>query len=64
MAVVEIGAVHAMSTLSSEPGWGFQLRDLTGRHWITISYRTEPQAKAAREKIQDATADAIEIMVH
>jgi hypothetical protein len=61
---VEIGPVHAISRLSGEPGWGFQLRDVTGRHWITISYRTEPQAKAAHEKKEDATADAIEILVH
>jgi hypothetical protein len=57
------GAVHSVSMMSGELGWGFYLRDCAGRHWITISYRTEADAKAAREKIEAATADA-EIMVH
>jgi hypothetical protein len=60
---IEIGAVQSVSMMSGDPGWGFHLRDCTGRHWITISYRTEADAKAAREKIEAATADA-EIMVH
>jgi hypothetical protein len=60
---IEIGAVHSVSMMSGELGWGFYLRDCAGRHWITISYRTEADAKAAREKIEAATADA-EIMVH
>jgi hypothetical protein len=60
---IEIGAVHSVPLMSGELGWGFYLRDCTGRHWITITYRTEADAKAAREKIEAATADA-EIMVH
>jgi hypothetical protein len=60
---VEIGAVQSLSRSSGESGWGFHLRDCTGRHWITISYRTEAEAKAAREKIEAAIADA-EILVH
>jgi hypothetical protein len=60
---IEIGAVQTVSMMSGDLGWGFHLRDCTGRHWITISYRTEADAKAAREKIEAATADA-EIMVH
>ena len=59
----EIGAVQSVSMMSGDLGWGFHLRDCTGRNWITISYRTEAEAKAAREKIEAATDDA-EIMVH
>jgi hypothetical protein len=54
----EIGAVQSVSIMSGDLGWGFHLRDCTCRHWITISYRTEADAKAAREKIEAATADA------
>jgi hemoglobin-like flavoprotein len=51
---IEIGAVQSVSMMPGDPGWGFHLRDCTGRHWITISYRTEADAKAAREKIEAA----------
>ena len=31
---IEIGAVQSVSMMSGDPGWGFHLRDCTGRHWI------------------------------
>jgi hypothetical protein len=59
----EIGAVQSVSMMSGDLGWGFHLRDCTGRRWIRITYRTEAEAKAAREKMEAATADAIEVAV-
>jgi hypothetical protein len=46
----EIGAVQSVSMMSGDLGWGFHLRDCTGRRWIRITYRTEAEAKAAREE--------------
>jgi hypothetical protein len=61
---IEIGAVQSVSMMSGESGWGFHLRDCTGRRWITITYRTEEEAKIAREKIEAATAGAIDVIIH
>jgi hypothetical protein len=61
---IEIGAVQSVSLISGESGWGFHLRDCTGRRWITITYRTEEEAKTAREKIEGATAGAIDVIIH
>jgi hypothetical protein len=61
---IEIGAVQSVSMLSGESGWGFHLRDCTGRRWITITYQTEAEAKAAREKMEAATASAIDVIIH
>jgi len=44
-------------------GWCFNLKDSTSGRWITLTYRTEPEAKAAREKIQAATTGVIEAFI-
>jgi hypothetical protein len=59
----EISAVQSVSMMSGDLGWSFHLRDCTGRRWIRITYRTEAEAKAAREKMEAAMADAIEVAV-
>ena len=50
---------------SDRYGWGFSLKDSTAQpaRWCMIAYRTEAEAKTAREKIAAATADAIEIII-
>ena len=45
---MDIGAVQTVSTSSDGTGWGFNLKDSTGRRWITLTYRTEAEAKVAR----------------
>jgi hypothetical protein len=46
---------------SGDHGWGFKLMDTAKRprQFFTIAYRTEAEAKDAREKIAAATANAI-----
>jgi hypothetical protein len=36
-------------------GHGFNHKDSTGRRWLTLSYRTEAEARAARKAIEEAT---------
>ena len=62
---IQIGNVQSVSTRSRDYGWGFSLKDSTAQpaRWCMIAYRTEAGAKAAREKIVAATADAIEIII-
>jgi hypothetical protein len=40
-------------------GPGFNLKDSSGRRWITLVYQTEAEAKAARKKIEAATANVV-----
>jgi hypothetical protein len=35
------------------------IKDSTRLRWITLTYRTEAQARAAREQIKAATVDVI-----
>jgi hypothetical protein len=58
---IEIGKVQAVSMRSGDHGWGFTLTDTAKRpsQFFTIAYRTEAEAKDAREKIAAATANAI-----
>ena len=60
---MDIGAVQTVSTSSDGTGWGFNLKDSTGRRWITLTYRTEAEAKVAREKIEAATTGVIEAII-
>ncbi len=62
---VEIGSVHPVPT-TTDHGWGFSLKDSTGHahRWITLAYRTEAEASAAREMIEMATSGVIEAAVH
>jgi hypothetical protein len=57
-----VGDIQTVSTNSGN-GYGFNLKDSTGRRWITLTYRTEPEAKAAREKIEDAVAGVVEATI-
>ncbi len=62
---IDIGDVQSISTRSGETGWGFALKDTTARplRFMTMTYRTQTEAKAAREKILAATANAIEAYI-
>jgi hypothetical protein len=60
---IDIGAVQRTSTNTGDGGWCFNLKDSTSGRWITLTYRTEPEAKAAREKIQAATTGVIEAFI-
>jgi hypothetical protein len=55
---MHIGEVQSVSTRDNH-GYGFNLKDSTGRRWITLIYRTQAEANAAREKIIAATIDVI-----
>jgi hypothetical protein len=59
----DIGEVQIVSPRSGEYGeygYGFDLKDSTGGRWITLIYRTEAEAKAARETIKAAVAGVID----
>ncbi len=62
---IEIGPVRQVST-TTDHGWGFSLKDSTGHahRWITLVYRTEAEATAARGIIESATSGVIEAVVH
>jgi hypothetical protein len=62
---MEIGPVQSVST-RADHDWGFKLKDSTGtsHRWMTLTYRTEAEANAAREKIEAATSGVIEALVH
>jgi hypothetical protein len=62
---VEIGPVHPVAT-RTDHGWGFSLKDSTGHahRWITLIYRTEAEATAARKIMEAATAGVIEAAIH
>jgi len=62
---MEIGPVHQVSTMTDH-GWGFSLKDSTGHvhRGITLTYRTEAEASAARAIIEVVTSDVIEAAVH
>jgi hypothetical protein len=59
---MDIGEVQSVATPRNY-GYGFNLKDKTGRRWITLTYKTEAEAKAAREKIVAATAGVIDSAV-
>jgi hypothetical protein len=59
---VDIGEVDSVA-MPNNYGYGFTLKESTGRRWVILSYKTEAEAKAAREKIVAATADAIGFVV-
>jgi hypothetical protein len=46
-----------------EDGWGFMIKDSTHLRWITLTYRTEAEAKAAREQIKAATTGVIDAVI-
>jgi hypothetical protein len=61
---IDIGSVQRVSTSSGDAGcWGFNIKDITGRRWLMIKYRTAEQAIAARERIIFATTEAVEATV-
>jgi hypothetical protein len=62
---IDIGDVQSISTRSGETGWGFALKDSTAQplRFMTITYRTHSEAKAAREKILVAIANAIDVYI-
>ncbi len=60
----DIGEVQVVSPRSGEYGeyaYGFDLKDSTGDRWITLIYRTEAEARAARETIKMAMAGVIDV---
>ena len=62
----DVGAVQLISARSGEYGeyaYGFDLKDITGDRWITLVYRTEAEAQAARETIKAAVAGVIDASV-
>jgi hypothetical protein len=59
---IDIDEVQSVSTHDTY-GYGFNLKDSTGRRWLTLIYQTEAEAKAAREKIVLATAGVIDSAV-
>ncbi len=63
----DVGEVQVVSTRSGEYGeygYGFDLKDSTGYRWITLVYRTEAEAQAAREAIKAAVAGVIDALSH
>jgi hypothetical protein len=61
---IDIGAVQRVSISSGDAGcWDFNIKDITGRRWLTMKYRTAQQATAAREQIIGAATDAVEATV-
>lgn len=46
-------------------GWCFTLQDSTAQpaRFVTIVYRTQAEAEAAREKIRAATVNAIDVAI-
>jgi hypothetical protein len=59
----DIGEVQIVSPRSGEYGeyaYGFDLKDSTGDRWITLIYRTEAEAQAARGIIKGAVAGVID----
>jgi hypothetical protein len=56
LLLIDVGPVQPKS---GDYGWGFMVQDSTRLHWITLTYRTEAEAKAAREQIKAATANVI-----
>ena len=59
---MDIGEVQSVATARNY-GYGFNLKDKTGLRWITLTYKTEAEAKAAREKIVAATVGVIDSIV-
>ena len=51
---LEVGQVVRMGG-----GYGFNLKDSSGRRWITLVYRTDTEANDARTKIEAATANVV-----
>jgi hypothetical protein len=51
---LEVGQVQKTSG-----GYGFNLKDSSGRRWITLAYRTDTEANDARTKIEAATANVV-----
>ena len=45
-------------------GHGFNLKDSTGRRWLTLSYRTEAEARVARTAIEEATDHVLHADIH
>ncbi len=59
----DVSPVQPISTASREHGYGFNVKNSTGNQWITLTYRTEAEAKAAREKIKEAVAGVIDAFI-
>jgi hypothetical protein len=60
---IDVGAVQSTITSSGDHGWSFNLKDSTGRRWITLTYRTEAEAQAAHEQIKAATTGVIDALI-
>jgi hypothetical protein len=60
---IDVGLVESITTKSGEGGWGFMIKDSTRLRWITLTYRTEAEAKAAREQIKAATTGVIDAVI-
>jgi hypothetical protein len=63
MAALVDKKIQDVSTRSGVTGYGFNLRDSTGMRFITLTYATAPEAKAARDKIEEAVAGAVEAYI-
>jgi hypothetical protein len=61
--MIDVGPVQSITTKSGDYGWGFIVKDSTRLRWITLTYRTEAEANAAREQIKDATAGVIDASI-
>lgn len=55
---IQIGDVTSIQTRSGEIRPGFTLKDSTAPRFMSITYPTPTEAKAAREQILAATANA------
>ena len=63
LEMIDVGPVQSITTKSGDYGWGFIVKDSTRLRWITLTYRTEAEANAAREQIKDATAGVIDASI-
>jgi hypothetical protein len=59
---IDVDAVKSTITRPGD-GWSFNLKDSTGLRWITLTYRTEAEAKLAHEQIKAATTGVIDAFI-
>ena len=46
-----------------DDGWGFNLKDSKGRRWMTFVYATPQEANTARNQIEVATVNAVNLVI-
>lgn len=57
-----IDEVQQVSSPNGE-GWGFNLKNKAGRRWVTLIFPTREGAVRAREQIESAIVELIDIAI-